>query len=217
MSKTQPADQPTAQSSLLQRVGQVFWAPVQLFRELGGTPRWGGALLVVLALETFAAWAIPEAALQAQAAATQGLEVEALETLRYLVPPFTAIVAVLLAGLILLVGNVALGGKASFTEAMSVTSHSLLVYGVGSAVVLPLMYATGQMEVGLTLNLLVPGLEEGFWFQLLQGLDVFALWTALLLGWGAERICFDRHRGRLAVFFVAGWLGLALVGALLAG
>lgn len=91
----------------------------------------------------------------------------------------------------------------------------MMVYAVGSILVLPLMYASGQMEVGLTLNLLIPALEEGFLFQVLQGLDVFVLWTALLLGWGQNEFVSGVIDGAWQTFFWEHGWGLCSYRALL--
>lgn len=209
----QQKEDPAPAPGLLKRVLQVFWAPGKLFSALRENPRWGGAFVVVILVQAFVAWATPEAALQAQA---QKLEIglEAMRTFQYLVAPFTAVVITVLAGLILLVGNLMLGGKAGFKQAMAVSSHALLIHAVGSLLVLPLMYATGQLDVTLGMHLLTPFLEEGYFFRVLKGLGVFSFWSALVLGRGSEQICFEGQGWRMTFFFLGGWLGMALLGAM---
>lgn len=213
--------------NLAVRVGQLFVAPGRLFDRLRERPAWLGAMLLVVALSLAGSLLLPEQLFRdafmsgvpegTDPAAVQG-QMEFFLTLRHVlsavIPP---IVIVLTAGLLLFLFNLVLGGEASFRQLLSASAHAMLITTVGGLVVLPIMRATGDVQTALALHLLVPGLEEGYLYRLLHGLNVFSLWTAVVLAVAVDRIYPSRAFGGAAATILGLYVGLKAVFALFGG
>lgn len=212
--RTEPAaaDRPEL-PSLPVRLAQVFFSPGDLFERLRERPAWVGALLVIVALNVAATLAMPEELFRQMLAERMPPDADprqlegALGVARVwgaavalLGPP---IVIAVLAGAVLLVYNVLLGGEATFRQLYSASAHAFFISVVGGVLVLGLMIARGDPDVALSLHLLAPGLEEGTYpFRLLRGLHVFGLWTAVVLGIAVGRIYPRRSGGSAALLLV---------------
>ncbi len=191
----QAADLP----SLPTRIAQVFFSPAALFDKLKAKPAWIAALVTVMVVSLVINAIIPEELIRQLVLEQLGDNPEPaqLDTamrmagiFRYIGPVvFTPILAVVLAGLILLIWNLILGGEASFAQTMSVSTHTLFIPTLGGLLTVPLMIASGDATVALSLDLLVPGLdEEGFIYRFLHGLNLFSIWAAVVLGIGVSRL-----------------------------
>lgn len=209
------------------RAALVFAAPGRLFDALRERPAWIGMLVLVVALSVLTAYLIPEEAYvqafldQAPPDAPEEVarqQAELFYGLRYLfavlAPP---VIVAVIAGLLLFVFNVVLGGEAGFGQLFSASVHAFLVPVVGGLLTVPIIRATGDVQTALSLHLLVPGLEEGFLHRLLRGMNVFSLWACGLLGVAVDRLYPDREVGAAVGIVLGLYLAWKLAGAVVGG
>ncbi len=215
--------------SLPVRVVQVFTAPARLFDALREHPRALGALLVVIALGLVAQALIPaelvrEAALASLPADAPPEQVAAVErfmgvsnAIRWVgTVIFPPIMILFVAGFILLVWNVMMGGEATFRSVLACTAHSYIVLAVGGLVTLPLMLARQDLRTTFSLHLLAPGLDPGTYaFRLLQGLNLFGLWTMVVLGIAVSRLYPKVRAGSAVTVMVLAYVVLKALLAIL--
>lgn len=216
--------------NLATRATLVFAAPGRLFDALREDPAWIGMLALVVALSMIGAYLIPqeiflEAALDqmpAEMSREEALQqAEPWVKLRYVTAVLAPIIIVtFLAGLLLFVFNVVLGGQASFEQLFSTAVHSFLIPAVGGLLTVPVIRATGDIQTALSLHLLFPILEEGFLYRLLRSLNVFGLWACVVLGIGVSRMYAGRQVttavGTVLGFYLAWAVVLAFLGGLAA-
>lgn len=185
--------------SLPARIAQVFVSPAALFDRLKANPAWIGALVALVAVGLIVQILFPEELMRQLVLEQLGDEAEQAQIdgamrlasiLRYVGPVvLTPVLAVILAGLVLLIWNLILGGEASFAQAISVSTHTLFIPTLGGVITVPLMIASGDATVALSLDLLLPGLDEdGFLYRFLHGLNFFGIWAAIVLGIGVSRL-----------------------------
>lgn len=213
--------------NLAVRTFQVFTAPGKLFDRLRERPAWLGAMLLVVALSVGGSLLVPEQLIRDafMAGVPEGTDPSAVEgqlqfflTFRHVIsavaPPLAI---VLIAGLLVFVFNLVFGGQASFGQLLSATSHAMLITSVGSLLTLPVMQASGDVQTALALHLLVPGLDEGYLYRFLHGLNVFSLWTAVVLAVAVSRIYPARTVGGAAATIVGLYVTIKAVFAVFGG
>lgn len=213
--------------NLFVRVGELLLSPGRLFDRLRERPAWIGAVVLMVIVGAVSTWLMPEELLRE--AATMNMPADApadqVETAArfarvggyvgsVLGPPVAVAV---LAGVLLFLFNVVLGGAARYRQLVSVSAHAMLLPALGGLLVLPLMVAANDPSTALALHLLVPGLEEGFLYRLLHGLNVFGIWATVLVGLGVSRIYPDRSFSGSAAALLALYLGMKLAWALFGG
>jgi len=219
--------------NLLVRLARVFVAPGELFERLRERPVWLDALLLLVVLSLLATLLVPrELMIEAmQAGLGPEADPEAGEAIAEFAESglftvfrvgtavlFPPLVTLAIAALLGFVYNLVLGGTASFRQLYSVTVHGYLVAQVGALVMVPVLVATGDPNSRLALHLLVPGLDpEGYPHRLLSGLDVFGLWTAVVLGIGVGRLYPKRSVRAAVVGLLSALVVLRAVAALVGG
>lgn len=78
-----------------------------------------------------------------------------------------------------------LGGKAGFGHMFSAAVHGALVSIPASIIKVPLMFAMGTAKVHASLALMLsPEAEETFLFRLLAQVDLFAIWSLIIMAVG---------------------------------
>ena len=218
----QAADLP----SLPARIAQVFFSPAALFDKLKARPAWIGALVTIVVVSLIVQILFPEELLRQLVMEQLGdnpeqAQIDAAMRLagifRYVGPVvFTPILAVVLAGLVLLIWNLILGGEASFAQTMSISTHTLFIPTLGGLLTVPLMIAAGDATVALSLDLLLPGLdEEGFLYGFLHGLNLFSIWAAVVLGIGVSRLYPKASAGSAALAILSLYVVFKAVSAAL--
>jgi len=183
---------------LHRRVLDVFVAPGRLFEHFRHATPWVGPLVISVVVGLIVVFAIPQELYVEQARETMrnapaGAELPAAETLAgfgrlagaasvlFGVP----IGAFVMAGVLALIFGVFFSGEARFTQFLTVVTHTQLIGALGALVTLPVQLATGSLETRLSLALLVPGLgTESVAGRVLAGLDLFTLWTVVVVGLG---------------------------------
>lgn len=180
--------------NLLTRIGQVFFSPGQLFDALKQRPVWLDALLVVIALYVVMGLLMPESVIvelmQLQSGQQEltpeqmAIPIAIWRYTQWLGVIFSVLVT---AGFLILVYNVLLGGEARFRQLFSAACHAMILAAAGGIITAFLSRRSGEFET-LGLNLLIPGLSEGFLSRFLQGMGVFSIWVAIVLGIAVSRI-----------------------------
>lgn len=190
--------------SLPVRIVQVFTSPGKLFDALKVRPVWLGVLVVLIVVGVVAGFLVPEEAWRSMIADQMppDADPEQIEgTVRFwsTVGPvlgviLTPVSIALVAGLLVLAYNVVLGGEASFRQLFSATTHAYVILTVGGLVGLGLLAATGEQQV-MSPALLLPEMGEGYLARFLERINIFALWTIVVLGIAVSRIYPKRSAG----------------------
>lgn len=213
--------------NLAVRVWELLVAPGRLFDRLRERPAWIGALLLIIVVSLVTTWLTPEELMRQ--AATQGMPADApaeqvesaaefAGTLSYVFSVIGPPIAVsVVAGLLLFVFNVLLGGAAGFKQLFSAVSHAWIILTLGVLLTLPIMIGAGDVNAALALHHLAPGLEEGFLYRFLHGLNVFGLWTTVVLGIGVSRIYPDRAAGGSVAILLSLYVLMKIGWAVLGG
>jgi Yip1 domain len=211
---------PAAPKGLAARIAGVVFSPGETYRSIAAHPRVLGVLAVVT-LVTAAAWlgflsteVGQNAALDYQMRAIESLGInlpdEAYDRMeqqaggmgRYFgsvgflitVPLICTIVA----GIILLIFNVALGGDATFKQAFAIVVHAEVLIALQQLFVLPLNYVRETMTSATTLAVFLPMLDEASFFARLLGwIDLFRIWWIVNLAIGAA-VLYKRKSGPIA-------------------
>lgn len=213
--------------SLAVRAVRVFVAPGELFDRLRDRPAWLGAMLLVVGLSLASSLLVPEQLFRdafmaglpegTDPSQVQG-QMEFFLTFRHVLsavlPP---VVMVLLAGVLLFVFNLLFGGEAGFRQLLSATAHAMLIPTVGGLITVPIMQATGDVQTAMALHLLVPGLDEGYLYRLLHGLNVFSLWAGVVLAVAVSRIYPSRTVGGAAATILGVYVAMKAVFAIFGG
>lgn len=206
------------------RIVQVFVSPAALFDRLKERPVWIGMMLLLVAVSVVSSFLVPEEVMR-ELVRTQ-LPADAGEAQidqavgfarvwgRVMAVVGTPVTVAVIAGILILVYNVLLGGDGRYGQLFSATTHAFAIYTVGGLLTLALIVSRGEMTT-LSLNLLIPGLEEGFLFRLLRGINFFSLWTAAVLGIAVSRIYPKRSAGAATVLLIVLYVLLAAIFAAL--
>ncbi|NOX89582.1 MAG: YIP1 family protein [Calditrichaeota bacterium] len=111
------------------------------------------------------------------------------------------IVYLLVSGVFLLVGNFVLGGKASFKQVFALYVWGNMVALLEMPVKMVLALAKGSMHVYTSLAIFLdPANSKTVLFQLLNGVDVFAVWKVILWSIGFSIIYrFTRKKSYIAI------------------
>ena len=118
-------------------------------------------------------------------------------------PLVIAIVSLIGAGIWLMVGNVALGGDATFKQIWSMFNYAGMVGLVGMVVKWLMISMKGSMDVFTSLALLAPDLPaSSYTFQALNGVDVFSIWLFAVIGIGLGVVCKVATKKAMVASFV---------------
>ena len=184
-------DEPTRAPNLIVRVGQVFFSPGDLFQALKTRPVWIDVLILLLVASVASQLLIPEERFREifMQQMPPDSDPEDAERLMGFMRQWGLAVAVIwlplaiavVAGAISLAYNVVLGGEARFRELFSAAAHSFLILTAGGFVVLGLLLAGGE-QVVLSPALLFPDLGNGYLARFAYRINIFAVWTCVVLG-----------------------------------
>lgn len=206
------------------RAVQVLFSPGSLFDRLRERPVWLGALVVMAIVSAAAVLLIPgeiwmemmerriRAAGQEPSGPLPGGGIfRVFGAGAALVMTF--VMAFVLSGVVTTIFAFILGDDGGFRQYLSVVAHAGLIQALGGLVTLPLKILGRDPELTLNLATFLPFLEEGYWYQALRMMDLFAIWALVVIAVGVNRIDPRRSWG-----FAASVL-LALLGtfALVAG
>ena len=224
MSEPQDPSTPGAVASIPSlpvRIVQVFTSPGTLFERLKERPVWLGVLLLLVAVGAVANLLLPDEALrtiveQNMPPGSDPSQVDDMVGISRTWGMVFAVVgtpvsAALVAGLLILAYNVVLGGEASFRQLFSATVHSYVILTVGGLITLGLLIAGGT-QIVMSPALLLPDLGDGYLARFIERINIFAIWTSVVLGIAISRIYPGRSAGgAIAYLLVLYMVLIALV------
>ena len=89
----------------------------------------------------------------------------------------TPVILVIVSAVYLFVGNVVLGGKASFKKVLSVTAWSWLIFSLAGLVMLPLVLSQETMQISFSLaTFMSDESQTTFLYKFLQKIEIFSIW-----------------------------------------
>ncbi len=137
----------------------------------------------------------------------------------YIVPVFSLVFYLIIAAVLMATFNFGLGTEVPFKVALAITIYGLLPSGISAIVGIVSMVAGVHPEgfnarnpVASNPAYFMDPLAHKFLYGLLSGLDVFSLWSVVLLGIGFA--CQSKVKRSTAIMVVLGWFVLVkLAGA----
>ncbi len=225
---------PEVQSpGLFSRYVQVFFSPDDLFQGLRTRPYWVGAVLLGSGLATVGFMLLPpdimlETVREQALASGQPLppEFESLVddlggVVRYIIGAFTFVfwplTPVVLAGVVTVIFRFLIGHEGTYKQYLAVVAHAHLVTATAQVLVAPLRIAMEDAQVLISLGSFAPFLESGYLLRFLSLVDLFGIWTWLLVGLGAARIARKKSWAVGCVLVLMIPVVRAAVGALFTG
>ncbi len=197
MPESPGTDEPPPRPNFFKRIWMVIVQPGELFRALAANPAWfpmAAFVAVVVGLSLFLtpAEAFYEAAVANTPADQQaGLRDLPLGFFKWMAvgfaTPFILIMPVIFSVLSYVIFVFMRGDKATFKQHLCVMAHTNVITALGALVTLPLRIISGNVEERLALADLAPFLE-GFWYNVLNGMDLFAIWSCLVAGLGLSML-----------------------------
>lgn len=228
---TSTAAADTAQPGLLARVAGVIFSPRDTFAAVAARPRAAAVLTLVTVLMASAQFAFlstllgQDLALEQQVSSMEafGMTVNdemysqmqtQMQYARYtsgaslllFVPIMNAVVA----GILLVVFTMLLGGAGTFKHVNAIVAHAGVIALLQQFFALPLTYASGQLS-GANLGVFVPMLEEdSFPVLFLGSIDLFLVWWCISLAIGIG-VLYKRRTGPIATGLITVYVLIALV------
>ncbi|MEW5701938.1 MAG: YIP1 family protein [Candidatus Zixiibacteriota bacterium] len=195
-----PQDEPSAELGFVGKLWNLYVNPRQTFAAVGRNHAWIILWLVVAAVSIAAYMPIKPIVQKDQIARVEEQlnrnpqmsaeqRQEILDRVRsqfdnplYLlfVPVTQLIVVVIVAGILLFIGNILLGGNTSYLKILNAYAWTMMVAIPASIVTVPLAMAKGSMDVSLGLGALTSPETGAFIKTLLSSFEVFALWQVWL-------------------------------------
>ena len=127
---------------------------------------------------------------------------------------FVPLLNAIVAGLLMVVFTMLLGGSATFKHVNAVTAHAGVIPVLQQLFALPLTYASGELS-GANLGVFVPMLEEDSLAVLFLGsIDFFYLWWCISLAIGLG-VLYRRRTGPIATGLILVYVVIAFLIALI--
>ena len=219
----QGTEEPPPRPSFFNRLWMVFAQPGDLFRALAANPAWFPMAAFGAAVTGVSMAVIPaEAFYEAMAA---NMPPEQLAEMRdvplawikwpwvILGAGFVLVLPVIFSLVSYVIFVFMRGDRATFRQHLCVMAHAGVITAFGALLVMPIRIGTMNVQEVLAVGDLVPFLE-GYVFNVLNLLDLFALWATMVAGLGLAVIDPRRRWGTTAAVLVLIFLVLAMVGAL---
>lgn len=214
------------------RVGEVFAAPRRLFSRLREEPVWLAPLVVSVVVAALVAFTVPAERFLVHLESPVdrlGRPVEIRSDPQTIVlwgrilQAFSAatlqpLLAFALAGLLALLFNGVLGGRATYRQYLAVVAHALLIPALGALLTVPLRVALADPEAQPAPSLLAPFLDrDGAVWLFLDGINVFSVWALVVTGMGVSVLNPNRSWKSAAGILVGGYVLLAVGVAVVVG
>lgn len=244
--RTPETGAPVADRGLLARLVGIFFSPRETMAAVVAYPRWFGMLALVIVLgvgpmawfvttvpgrnatidrnekymKVFSFLMSPEQMKEAQDQARARIENSpswklALQTSLggLLGGP---LVTLAIAGVLLLVFKVIMGGEARFKQVFAVVVHAGAISSLKEVLLAPLNYHNESFDSATTLRVFAPMLEDNSILgQILGSVDLFTLWWIFALAVGLS-VLFRRKTTPIAISLFAVYAAFALVFASIA-
>jgi hypothetical protein len=185
---------------LATRLWKVFVSPREVFRGLAAEPVALGAIVLGTVLMALMNLAIPteffEEALRTRAMET-GQDVPGDPVLVARFMKLGAAFGILVVWPVIILGSAGLyalvllfgfGFQGTYRQYLAVTAHAVLVPAVAGLLLVPLKVMTQDPQLSLSVGSLFFFLEEGLLSRFLDLLDLFNLWSYVLVGIGAAAV-----------------------------
>lgn len=187
----------------LERLIGVFVSPASTMQDIAAHPSWVVPLIILMLSGALAGYFLKDAILQTQ---LEGMEkrnmtAEQIEQARpmmekmmtYTAPlaPLvtTPIFYAIIAGVLMFVGNVILGGETKFSPLFAITCWSGMISVLGSIINVPIMAKKMVMESATSLSSLLPSEDnKTLLYHLFSQIDLFWLWWVAVLGFGVAAV-----------------------------
>jgi len=219
--------------SVVQKVVGVFTSPGETFKSIDLRPTWVVPLLLAIAVSVVFVYLANDVILdetmiqQEEAMAERGMDPEQMDEALAQVEKWTPIsvwvftfigtpvVLVIVSAVYRFVGNVVLGGKASFKKVLSVTAWSWLIFSLAGLVMLPLVLSQETMQISFSLATFLPDESRTtFLYKFLQKIEIFSIWWLAVYSIGLS-IIYRMETKKMAIAVSAVYLIYAVVGSAL--
>lgn len=213
--------------NLAVRFMQVFFSPGELFDRLKDKPAWFGAIVLGGLMVGLGTYLIPvELTLEVmrQQFMERGQDFPAglegggagLIRLAGLIfgPVFFGVFAVITTGVVTVIFTFLLGGEGRFKQYLSVIAHAYLISAVSYLALVPLRIAAGDPQLLLSVGTLLPIGKDAYLGNFLGLIDLFSLWTWVIVGLGVATITKNLSWGAAATILMVIPLGMAALFAI---
>jgi hypothetical protein len=221
-----------APKSLAARIVGVIFSPGETYQAIAAHPRILGVLAITTILMAAAVFAFLSTDVGMNASLDQQMRV--MESLRLNFPDevydrieatapraryyaggsllvMSPLICALVAGIMLLIFNVAMGNDATFKQAYAIVAHSQVLLVLQQIFILPLNYMRETMTSGTTLAVFLPMVQETtFLARFLGWIDLFRIWWLVSLAIGAAML-YKRKSGPIAWTLIGLYVLFALV------
>jgi len=209
-----------APKNLAARFIGVVLAPTETFKSIAAHPKWLGMLALIVILMTAGMFtflrtevgrnALIDQQLSARESFGQQVTDEQIRQLEQMADVliyttvggqlvFIPIWYLIVGGVLYAVFNAGMGGTATFKQVYTVVVHSGVIGVVQQLFVLPLSYMRESMTSATNLAALLPMLpEQGFVTYLLAAIDVFIIWSVIVLAIGLA-VLYKRRTQPIAI------------------
>lgn len=211
---------------LIQRIVMTFTAPGSLGERLRIASPWFWTLVPVAVISAAVALLTPAdliiQAAEASAGARGGGQAPNPETIVRLGRIFgvagsllgTFVGAAVIAGVLYLVFNVLFGQDLTYKQHLGATAHAFWITLLGGLITFPLMVAQGDINMKLSLGLILSDPTASFLGRFLNGITIFGLWTSGALGAMESGLSGGRvSAGKAATLIIVLYLAFASVTA----
>jgi hypothetical protein len=221
-----------APKGLAARMAGVIFSPGDTFPAIVAQPRVLGVLVVTTILMAAAVFGFLSTDVGMNASLDQQMRM--MESLRFNFPDefydqmearapmaryyaaggivvTSPLICAVVAGIIILIFNVVLGGEATFKQAFAIVAHSQVLLVVQQFFILPLNYVRETMSSATTLSVFAPMIDEmSFLGRLLGWIDLFWVWWIVNLAIGAA-VLYKRKSAPIAWSLLGVYLVFALI------
>ena len=193
-------DQEAEFPGLFKRYFLVYFSPDLLFRALRGRPDWLGAVLLGGALIAVGTLLLPadvtiatlrERSLAQGQPLPSGFE-DLGGVLRYVGGAaafvFWPIAMALYAGVVMVIFAFLLGHEGAYRQYLAVVAHAHLITATAGILIAPLRIAMEDAQLLISIGTFATFLPPGYVLRFLSFVDLFGVWSWVLVGLGAARI-----------------------------
>lgn len=233
---------PTKEKNVVERIVGVFINPGETFKSVGRKPQWLVPLVLVLIISlALSFFIIPIAMEEAQndpksierlgdaraKMAERGMTEQQIDDafaqqqkLGRIIGPIsgvvmTTVLILAIAGILLLISNVGLGGQINYSAMVSMYSYSMFIVLLGSIIKLPLIIKQQSVKIFFSLaTFLSPEASETFLYRLLNKFALFEIWQLAVVIIGVA-VMNKFATPKAAVPIVALWLLYVVVVSIL--
>ncbi len=219
-------DNGSALPPIWKRVIDLFFSPGQMFEALAEDPRWLGAVLLGAVVTFTSVILIPTELYELTMRAVllergQPLPDDTEQFARIqrtvgavVAPVFWTIITLAVAGLSTVVFAFVLGDKGRFRQYFAAVTHAFLIASFGGLLITPLRIAAEDPQLLMSIgNAFVGILPDGYFLNVLRGLDIFAIWANIVLAIAVTKIDRRRSFGSAFTVYMVLSLGFAMIAA----